>query len=606
MLSWTVYDATSCVGNSTPAVPEWNKVQPISGALSITPAQNSTFTLTCTGTGGTTAVTRSVEVINTTNLAVSCSAYPSSSVGKNELVTRTATAIGGTGAYIYSWSGVENLIGDARSVSTYYSASGSKAASITVTSGGQSVTSQCPVSVSSLFGPKSRYKPTITSITPVSGPLGTKITVNGYGYADGATFVVLKKGTNKVYIRPVINVVTSGNSSLTFDFEHSTPLTAPEVGDIYSITVINSSGGYGDPNIPSVLYESNTVSFTASQSITLPPALLQVSPSSGLVQTPVTLTGTGFIAGSMVIAKQGNYVTTFVPSLISPTSMTFTFIPGSITSGDFTFSVSNKGVISNELGFLLKGPAVSPPPYVATSTPRQTPVASYNANIITRIAGRVLTSAEANGCVANIKKNGVNSAGGCVYTLTNLPPGNSYQVEWLGGYPVGADTTKKPTVSPAYPQTLGERPAGINPATFYIDFQAAPVAQPITVLPWTGPASVQASSTFSYKLNWSGGPIITTDNHGEWTIFVFFSKPGEATSFYNGGLYPLPAISTWSGGVTSIPTSISVPYGTPPGTYEVYTGIFRGPVRQELVLGSGVIPKYAGSKEYKVGTVVVE
>lgn len=97
-------------------------------------------------------------------------------------------------------------------------------------------------------------------------------------------------------------------------------------------------------------------------------------------------------------------------------------------------------------------------------------------NIVTRIAGRVLTSAEANGCVANrTSPNGTKSAGGCVYTLTNQPLG-SYNVEWLSGYPIGADKTKRPTISPPYPQTLGVRPAGSNPLTYYIDFAAAPTS----------------------------------------------------------------------------------------------------------------------------------
>lgn len=113
--------------------------------------------------------------------------------------------------------------------------------------------------------------------------------------------------------------------------------------------------------------------------------------------------------------------------------------------------------------------------YFNIPDPAPTP-APGTVNLITRIGGRTLSAAEANGCVATVvSPNGNGNTGGCTRTLVNQTSG-TYQVQWNNGYPSGADTTKKPVISPLYPQSLGERPAGTNPITFFIDFQATPTS----------------------------------------------------------------------------------------------------------------------------------
>lgn len=79
-------------------------------------------------------------------LSVSCSAN-TTSVYANYSVTWTASVSGGNGQYSYYWSGTDGLSGYGQSIAFTYSYVGTKTATITVTSNGQSVTQACSNSV---------------------------------------------------------------------------------------------------------------------------------------------------------------------------------------------------------------------------------------------------------------------------------------------------------------------------------------------------------------------------------------------------------------------------------------------------------------------------
>lgn len=80
-------------------------------------------------------------------LDVYCSANQSS-VRTGDTVTWTANTSGGNGSYSYSWSGSENLFGSSRVVYKNYYQTGTKSASVSVTSGNQTRTVNCNQSVS--------------------------------------------------------------------------------------------------------------------------------------------------------------------------------------------------------------------------------------------------------------------------------------------------------------------------------------------------------------------------------------------------------------------------------------------------------------------------
>ncbi|MEK7100682.1 MAG: CARDB domain-containing protein, partial [Patescibacteria group bacterium] len=75
-------------------------------------------------------------------VAASCIASPSS-VELGELVTWTATASGGNGAYTYVWGGADNLTGSSATVYRAYTTAGTKNAAVQVTSAGIRVTVLC-------------------------------------------------------------------------------------------------------------------------------------------------------------------------------------------------------------------------------------------------------------------------------------------------------------------------------------------------------------------------------------------------------------------------------------------------------------------------------
>jgi len=80
------------------------------------------------------------------NMTVNCYANPQlSSVGAP--VTWYSTVSGGNGYYTYSWTGTDQLYANESAVSKVYYTSGTKMATVTVTSNGQSVTRQCGTNV---------------------------------------------------------------------------------------------------------------------------------------------------------------------------------------------------------------------------------------------------------------------------------------------------------------------------------------------------------------------------------------------------------------------------------------------------------------------------
>lgn len=82
----------------------------------------------------------------TQNLSVTCQANPSS-IQTGSSLTWRANATGGNGTYTYSWTGTDSLSGSSREVSKTYNTAGTKNATVTVTSAGQTRTAQCSATV---------------------------------------------------------------------------------------------------------------------------------------------------------------------------------------------------------------------------------------------------------------------------------------------------------------------------------------------------------------------------------------------------------------------------------------------------------------------------
>lgn len=143
-LTWTSRNATSCTGNSTD-FNTGNATENTSG-LAVYPREDRTYEIICTGPGGTASDTVDIDVTQPAALNASCS--PSKTpVAVGEVAQWNAYPTGGTGSYTYSWSGTDNLSGSAQYITHIYSAEGQKTARVTVTSGGQSVSSNCEIAL---------------------------------------------------------------------------------------------------------------------------------------------------------------------------------------------------------------------------------------------------------------------------------------------------------------------------------------------------------------------------------------------------------------------------------------------------------------------------
>ncbi|MGH2971910.1 MAG: IPT/TIG domain-containing protein [Gaiellaceae bacterium] len=205
---------------------------------------------------------------------ITCGATCSSSFDDGMTVTLTATADGGS--TFSGWSGG--------------GCSGN---------GGCVVTLSADTTVLANFVSGTFSAPTITAFSPGSGGVHATatVTVNGTNFG-GATAVKLG-GVSAAFS------VVSG-TQLTFTVPAGAP---PQSG---TITVTNP-GGTG----------------TSSGTFTVlpPPTISSLSPTSGPVGTPVTITGTNL--GGTVAVQLGSLIT--VPTNVSATQATFNVPPGAAT-----------------------------------------------------------------------------------------------------------------------------------------------------------------------------------------------------------------------------------------------------------------------------------
>ncbi len=161
--------------------------------------------------------------------------------------------------------------------------------------------------------------PSISSISPVSGPIGAVVTINGTNF--GPTV-----GTR------VSGVTFNGVAARTNSWS-DTQILVPVPAGATTGNVLVSVGGV----------VSNAVLFT----VTPAPAITSVNPTGGPVGTSVTITGTSFGP------SQGTSTVTFNGTAATPTSWSATSIvapvPTGATTGNVVVSVG--GIASNGVAF---------------------------------------------------------------------------------------------------------------------------------------------------------------------------------------------------------------------------------------------------------------
>ena len=178
--------------------------------------------------------------------------------------------------------------------------------------------------------------PVITGLVPSAGPVGAQVQIKGSGFG-----------------------ATQGSSTVTIG---TTALTVNSWSDNQIIATVPASTISGQVSVMQSGVTSNTnINFTVPA-----PHIASVSPSSGIIGTQVTITGSGFQASQSTSAVTINNLNATVTSW-SDTQIVAT-IPANAVTGPVAVNV-NHGIYSNQdVIFTL------PNPQVATLSPTNGPV----------------------------------------------------------------------------------------------------------------------------------------------------------------------------------------------------------------------------------------
>ncbi len=129
---------------------------------------------------------------NALPLQISCSANPSTlSVGSP--VAWTAQVSNATTAVAYSWNGTDSLTGATAVVQKTYTLAGTKSATVTASSGGQTVSASCSATVNAVVV----VPPPVTVVPPPANP-GTNLSTCGFGTNFYASPTGLSSGAGTI------------------------------------------------------------------------------------------------------------------------------------------------------------------------------------------------------------------------------------------------------------------------------------------------------------------------------------------------------------------------------------------------------------------------
>jgi hypothetical protein len=116
-------------------------------------------------------------------MTVSCFINPSNAF-VNQNVTFSANASGGSGYYTYSWSGSDGITGSGQTFTGMFSYPGSKYATVTVYSNGQSATASCNTNVQGGAVNGATVIRDTTAGTPVAGVFLSQVPATGIDAAN--------------------------------------------------------------------------------------------------------------------------------------------------------------------------------------------------------------------------------------------------------------------------------------------------------------------------------------------------------------------------------------------------------------------------------------
>jgi len=302
--------------------------------------------------------------------------------------------------------------------------------------------------------------PTATTLNPDNGPAagGTSVTITGTGFVPGST-VSIDGGPA---ITPT--AINGTGTSLTFT-------TPPHAAGDVDITV-TTPGGETDP-----------LEFTYNAGPVTPPTATSLAPDNGPAAggTSVTITGTGFVAGTTVSVDGGPAIT---PTSINGAGTVLTFNTPAHAPGDVDVTVTNPGGESDPLEFTYNA-VPTPAPTITDLDPDNGPAAGGTTVTITGTNFTPGTTVSVDGGPA-ITPTSINGAG---TELTFVTPAHA-----AGDVPVSVTTG-----------------AGTSGALTYTYNPAPTPAPTVTGLaPSTGPVEGGTTVTVTGE-NFTPGSIVTID-----------------------------------------------------------------------------------------------
>ncbi len=220
-----------------------------SGSLNVSALPNGTYTLTLVvdsifGVPGEDFAYHQFTITNRNPLTVgSCSGSPNPATTGSSMTWSVPVPTGGTGSYTYSWSGTDSLGGTTRTVNKTYTTTGTKNASVVVTSGAEQVTKNCSITVNApasnptcLPSPSTVTTGQTTSISASGGSGGTSPyytwnTDGGSSCAAGTPCSTSWTTTGTKNVTVTRNGVTSPSCPVTVGPPTNYTLTINKVAD---------------------------------------------------------------------------------------------------------------------------------------------------------------------------------------------------------------------------------------------------------------------------------------------------------------------------------------------------------------------------------------
>jgi hypothetical protein len=150
--------------------------------------------------------------------------------------------------------------------------------------------------------------PTISTVTPMTGPAGTEIVITGTGFANtnGGATNAAAAAIVSVGAAPCVPGAISSLPTTCLQAPSTPPTPLVQSSTKIDGFVPDAPGGVATVTVTNPDGQSATGTFTYTGT-SGPPSLTGISPDTGssLGDTPVTLTGTGFVLGAVVTFGSG-------------------------------------------------------------------------------------------------------------------------------------------------------------------------------------------------------------------------------------------------------------------------------------------------------------